>query len=63
VIVKTPAPSEETPPGRARSERGPQDFSDAASAYFVVTRLVSFDRRVEKGKDIVCPAMLRKKHF
>jgi hypothetical protein len=63
VIVKTPAASEQAPPGRAGSERAPQDFRDAASAYFVVMRLVSVDKRVEKRKDIVCPATLRKKHF
>ena len=63
MIVKTLSPAEEAPPGRARSEWDTQDFRDRVTGSFVVTRLVSLDRRVEKGKDIIWTAMPGEKYF
>jgi hypothetical protein len=63
MIVKTLMSTKETPPGRPRSEWDTQDFRDGVTGSFVVTRLVSFDRRIEKGKDIVWTAMLGEKYF
>ena len=40
-----------------------QDFRDGVTGSFVVTRLVSFDRRIEKGKDITWTAMPGEKYF
>jgi len=63
MIVKTLTSTEEAPPGRPRSEWDAQDFRDRVTGSFVVTRLVSLDRRVEKGKDIIWTAMLGEKYF
>src|SRR6267378_4824343 len=63
MIVKTLTSAEEAPPGRPRSEWDAQDFRDRVTGSFVVTRLVSLDRRVEKGKDIIWTAMLGEKYF
>jgi hypothetical protein len=63
MIVKTLTSAEEAPPGRPRSEWDTQDFGDGVTGSFVVTRLVSFDRRVEKGKDIIWTAMPGEKYF
>jgi len=63
VIVKTLTSTEEASPGRPRSEWDTQDFRDGVTGSFVVTRLVSFDRRVEKGKDIIWTAMPGEKYF
>jgi hypothetical protein len=63
MIVKTLTSTEEAPPGRPRSEWDTQDFRDGVTGSFVVTRLVSLDRRVEKGKDIIWTAMLGEKYF
>src|SRR5438876_9980208 len=57
MIVKTLTSTEEAPPGRPRSEWDTQDFRDE------VTRLVSLDRRGEKGKDVIWTAMLGEKYF
>ena len=63
MIIKTLTSTEEAPPGRPRSEWDTQDFRDGVTGSFVVTRLVSLDRRVEKGKDIIWTAMLGEKYF
>ena len=63
MIVKTLTSTEEAPPGRPRSEWNTQDFRDRVTESFVVTRLVSLDRRVEKGKDVIWTAMLGEKYF
>ena len=63
MIVKPAAFCEEAPPGRPRSEWETQDFRDRVTESFVVTRLVSLDRRIEKGKDIIWTAMLGEKYF
>jgi len=63
MIVKTLTSTEEAPPGRPRSEWDSQDFRDGVSGSFVVARLMSLDRRVEKGKDIIWTAMLGEKYF
>ena len=63
MIVKTLTSTEEASPGRPRSEWDAQDFRDRVTGSFVVTRLVSLDRRVEKGKDIIWTAMLGEKYF
>src|SRR5439155_22592914 len=63
MIVKTLTSTEEAPPGRPRSEWDTQDFRDGVTGSFVVTRLVSVDSRVEKGKDIIRTAMLGEKYF
>jgi hypothetical protein len=63
MIVKTFASAKEAPPGRPRSEWDTQDFRDGVRGSFVVARLVSLDRRVEKGKDIIWTAMLGEKYF
>jgi hypothetical protein len=63
MIVKTLTLAEEAPPGRPRSEWDTQDFRDGVSGSFVVARLMSLDRRVEKGKDIIWTAMLGEKYF
>ena len=57
MIVETLTVTEEAPPGRPWSEWDMQDFRDGVTGSFLVTRLVSFDRRVEKGKDIIWTAM------
>lgn len=63
MIVKTLVSTEEAPPGRPRSEWDTQDLRDGVSGSFVVARLMSLDRRVEKGKDIIWTAMLGEKYF
>jgi hypothetical protein len=63
MIVKTPTLTEEAPPGRPRSEWDTQDFRDGVTGSFVVRRLMSFDRRVEKGKDIIWIAIPGEKYF
>jgi hypothetical protein len=63
MIVKTLTSTEEAPPGRPRSEWDTQDFRDGVTGSFTVTRLVSFDGRVEKGKYIIKTAMLGEKYF
>jgi hypothetical protein len=63
MIVKTLTPTEEASPGRPRSEWDTQDFRDGVTGSFVVTRLVPFDRRVEKRKDIIWTAMPGEKYF
>jgi hypothetical protein len=63
MIVKTLTLTEEAPPGRPWSEWDMQDFRDGVTGSFVVTRLVSLDRRVEKGKDIIWTAMPGEKYF
>jgi len=63
MIVKTLTSTEEAPPGRPRSEWDTQDFRDGITGSLVVTRLVSFDRRIEKGKDIIRTAMVGEKYF
>jgi len=63
MIVKTLTLAEQASPGRPRSEWNTQDFRDGVTGSFVVTRLVSFDRRVEKGKDIIWTAMSGEKYF
>jgi len=63
MIVKTLTLTEEAPPGRPWSEWDMHDFGNGVTGSFVVTRLVSFDRRVEKGKDIIWTTMLGEKYF
>src|SRR5207302_8062231 len=63
MIVKTLTLTEEAPPGRPRSEWDMHDFRERVTGSFVVTRLVSFDRRVEKGEDIIWTAMPGEKYF
>jgi hypothetical protein len=63
MIVKTLTSAEEAPPGRPRSEWDTQDFRDGVSGSLVVARLMSLDRRVEKGKDIIWTAMPGEKYF
>ena len=63
MIIKTLTSTEEAPPGRPWSEWDTQDFGDGITGSLVVTRLVSFDRRVEKGKYIIWTAMPGEKYF
>jgi hypothetical protein len=63
VIVKPLTLAEEASPGRPRSEWNTEDLRDGVTGSFVVTRLASFDRRVEKGKNIIWTAMSGEKHF
>src|SRR5882724_8920660 len=63
MIVKALMSSEKAAPGRSRPEWNTQDFRDGSSGSIVVTRLVSLDGRVERGKDVIWPTMLRQKHF
>ena len=63
MIVKALVSSEEAALGRPRPEWDTQDFRDASSGSFLVTRLVSLDGGSERGKDVIRPAMLRQKYF